>query len=312
MSSANARRSASIYWRDGVAYVVSADRDVNGIQRDGMWFVRLDAPLIAKPLGEAVLGALAASRDGIPGRLYERGVKQPPSAFLQFTGLKSWKALERGASYFLVAADQDRVRITPSVAAPKGGFLHRRDRGVDCAPNAAAVGAAIIALATIAGPTHAGTSIIPAALAGSSNVSSHHMIEVDPISIVLVPGPLPRGALAVVEVRPRNLQRIFIVLSETNVNDGLLMRAFGVTRSYARRHPEDKSHVDFTLLPDGSLETASDARGAEIGSHLPVAQHTSGKEEMTKELFVRATNVVPSNFPGFGSARVVDWSLAPE
>lgn len=151
MSSANARRSAFIYWRDDVAYVVSADTNVHGIQHDGSCFVRLEVPVTAQPLGEAVVAALAASRDGTPARLYVRGAKTPPSAFLRFTGFRSWRALERGATYLSVAAEQDRVRITPSVAAPKGGFLHRPDRSVECALHADAIGTAVIAL--VAGAT---------------------------------------------------------------------------------------------------------------------------------------------------------------
>jgi len=146
VASANESRRASIYWRHDVAFVVSADRDVHGVHRDGSWFARLDRPVAAASLGEAVLGALAASRDGVPARLYVRGVKQPPGAFLQFTGFKSWNALERGARYFTIAAEQEYVRITPSVAGPTGGFLHQPDRDVECVASAGAIGAAVMAL----------------------------------------------------------------------------------------------------------------------------------------------------------------------
>jgi hypothetical protein len=129
----------------------------------------------------------------------------------------------------------------------------------------------------------------------------------NPVSIVLVPGELPRGALAIVQVRPRNLERTFIILSEKHLSDVIIRRARVATLVYAVRHPEDQGSVDFTLLPDGQLETRSASRGLEMGTHIPTAERTSGKNQVVTDLLTHAATVAPSDYPGFGLARVVEY-----
>jgi hypothetical protein len=127
-----------------------------------------------------------------------------------------------------------------------------------------------------------------------------------PLSFVLLSSELPRGALAIVQVRPRRLEQTFIILSEQNLSDVIIRRARLAALVYAVRHPDDKGTVEFTLLPDGQLETRSASRGAELGSHIPTAERTSGKNQVVADLLKHASTVVPSDYPGFGRARVVN------
>jgi len=72
-----------------------------------------------------VLDALAAYQEGVQGKTYVRGIKQPPDPFLTYSGFKSWGAFEKGARYFSVSSNGSEIQITPSVPAPKGGYLHQ-------------------------------------------------------------------------------------------------------------------------------------------------------------------------------------------
>jgi hypothetical protein len=128
----------------------------------------------------------------------------------------------------------------------------------------------------------------------------------DPISVILVSGDLPGRALAVVQVRPHGARRTFIAMSENHMNDLLILRAYNVMKSYARHHPEDQGHVEFRLMPDGSMEIQSDVRGTELGSHVPVAEQSSGRNGMTTELLQHAATVPETEVAGFGQARVID------
>ena len=136
---------ASVFLRGDDAYVVSAAKDVAGIFREGDWHIKLTKPS-RRELGEVVLSGLAAYRDNVPVTLYVRGVKQPPSQFLAFAGFKSWRAFERGTTYFMIERIDGRIRITPTVAASKGGYLHLPDRGVLCQASAEEIGGCLLGL----------------------------------------------------------------------------------------------------------------------------------------------------------------------
>lgn len=136
--------SASIFFRGDDLYVVSSVKDVFGISHDGELLVKLRQPVSARELGDAVLAAFAAFREGVPGREYVRGAKRPPDPFLLSTGFKSWKAFEQGAKYFVVSDKNGRTQIIPTSAAPKGGFLHHPDRAVFCLSNAEEIGRGLL------------------------------------------------------------------------------------------------------------------------------------------------------------------------
>jgi hypothetical protein len=129
----------------------------------------------------------------------------------------------------------------------------------------------------------------------------------NPVSIVLVPGELPGEALAIVQVRPRHLERTFIILSEKHLSDVIIRRARVATLVYSVRHPEDQGFVEFALLPDGQLETRSASRGVEMGTHIPTAERTSGKNQLVIDLLGYAAAAAPSDYPGFGRVRVVEY-----
>lgn len=133
-----------------------------------------------------------------------------------------------------------------------------------------------------------------------------------PASVVLVPGGLPRGTLAIVQVRPGGIERTYIILSRQHVTDRLMMRAHVQPTVYAYRHPDDKGSVEFWLFADGTLETRSVARGIEIGSHVPSAENVTGDEHLANGLLKNVAGIQPSDFPGFGRARVIEWAKAVE
>lgn len=143
-------------------------------------------------------------------------------------------------------------------------------------------------------------------MASNSEGSSGRFPDYMPLSFVMIPGRLPAGALAIVQVRPRGLERTFIILSETRVSDALVMRASAVATVYRARHPNDKSNIEFWLFPGGHLETRS-ATGTEIGSHIPVAQSVSGEELHSKALLDGIAGTAPTDYPGFGPAHVIVW-----
>jgi hypothetical protein len=135
---------ASIYFRGDDLYVVSSVNDVFGIGHDGALRLQLRQPVSPRELGEAVLAALAAYREGVPGRPYVRGAKRPPDPFLLSTGFKSWKAFEDGAKYFSVSEKDGHTEIIPTSAAPKGGYLFHPDRAVFCLSNAEEIGRCLL------------------------------------------------------------------------------------------------------------------------------------------------------------------------
>lgn len=59
-----------------------------------------------------------------------RGVKQPLDPFLAFAGFKSWRAFEKGVRHFSISTTDYGLQITPSVPAPKGGYLYEPDKAV--------------------------------------------------------------------------------------------------------------------------------------------------------------------------------------
>jgi hypothetical protein len=136
-------RHASVYVRDDVIYVVSSAKDVFGISHHGEWRVKLTQPVSTRELGDAILAALAAYRENIPGTTYVRGARLPPHSFLLFAGFKSWKAFEKGATYLMVSEKNGRAEIVPSIAAPKGGYLHQPERAVHCPLIAEEIGSCI-------------------------------------------------------------------------------------------------------------------------------------------------------------------------
>jgi hypothetical protein len=138
-----------VYFRPDSVFVASAAKDEFGIHVTGDHCARLDRPPTVCELGDAVLVALAAYKENVPGRLYVRGVKQPPDPLLAFARFRSRKAFERDARHFLVTSDDKTVEITPTIPGPTGGFLHQPASTVRCASSADAVGSTLLRLAEL-------------------------------------------------------------------------------------------------------------------------------------------------------------------
>lgn len=133
-------KKCSVYFRGGEIYVLASARDVFGIDRNIEPFTRLSRQAAAQELGHAVLDALSAYRENIPGKTYVRGVKEPPHPFLVFSGFKSWKAFEKGARYFMISDTGPQIESIPTVPAEKGGYLHQPDKAIRCQAQPEAIG----------------------------------------------------------------------------------------------------------------------------------------------------------------------------
>ena len=136
--------TADVYFRGDVIYVASTSKDVFGIGHVGDLYLRYERSVAPRALGDAVVAAFAAYREGIPGTTYVRGEKRPLHAFLRFAGFRSWRALEKGAQLFIMVDGVDHVEILPTVARAEGGFLHQPERTRRCSRDADDIGRTLI------------------------------------------------------------------------------------------------------------------------------------------------------------------------
>jgi hypothetical protein len=137
-------RSCGTYIRKDEIFIHASAKNTFGIHQTCEPFSRIAQPVSPQELGEKILAALDAYREGVPGELYVRGVKRPPDPFLAFTKARSWKQFERGTNYFLITADDSEVEIIPSTPAAKGGFLHRPNDAARCPAQADKIGRALL------------------------------------------------------------------------------------------------------------------------------------------------------------------------
>jgi hypothetical protein len=114
--------------RSDAIFVASSDKNEFGILQTGDVLVRLDPRASPEELGQAVIAALAAYRENMPGQLYVRGVKRPLDRLLTFAGYRSWKAFEKNAQHFSVSAQANKARVTPSIPNKTGGFCICRNK----------------------------------------------------------------------------------------------------------------------------------------------------------------------------------------
>lgn len=137
-------RKCSAYFRGDKIYVVASAKDIFGIYCKVEPFVRLNRQVEARILGATVLDTLDAYRENVPGTTYVRGVKEPPHPLLVFAGFKSWKAFEKGTTYFMISDLGHEIEITPTVPAEKGGYLHQPDKALRCQAQPEAIGALLL------------------------------------------------------------------------------------------------------------------------------------------------------------------------
>ena len=81
--------SSHVYFRGDVTYITSMARNVFGIGHVGDFYLKYEKPWAPHDLGEAVVAAFAAHREGTPGATYVRGAKRPRDPFLRFAGFGS-------------------------------------------------------------------------------------------------------------------------------------------------------------------------------------------------------------------------------
>jgi hypothetical protein len=139
-----AMKTSTVYFRGSEIYILASAKNVFGIFQDSEPFYKLSETPSPEELGQRVLDALAAFREGTAGKTYVRGVKQPPDPFLAFAGFKSWGAFEKGVRHFSVSSAGPDVQITPSIPAPKGGHLHLPDKAVRVSAQADQIGRALL------------------------------------------------------------------------------------------------------------------------------------------------------------------------
>src|SRR6185437_2698586 len=106
-------KTSTVYFRLGDIYVLASAKNVFGIFQISEPFFRLPSSSSPQEIGQRVLDALAAYREGVPGKAYVRGVKQLPDPFLAYSGFKSWGGFEKGARYFSVYSNGSEIQITP-------------------------------------------------------------------------------------------------------------------------------------------------------------------------------------------------------
>lgn len=128
------------------------------------------------------------------------------------------------------------------------------------------------------------------------------------LAVAVVDQALPDGKLAVVRLGDRGPLDRLIVVSAVQLNDMILLRAFGEAHYYEQTHPSDVGLVSITLFSDGRKETQSAQNGTSIGTHVPVAERSSGRNTMATEILNRAAGTRPMIVPGVGLARLVTVS----
>lgn len=136
------------YFRGSAVYIVASAKTASGILNNSEPFCKLTQPASPQELGEKVLEALHSYREGVPGKKYVRGVKQPPDPFLLFSGFKSWPSFEKGTKYFIISTQGSEATITPTAPAPQGGYLHRPECAMKSVLSAQSIGDVLLALAT--------------------------------------------------------------------------------------------------------------------------------------------------------------------
>src|SRR5215471_7363193 len=134
----------SVYFCGSDIYISSSARNTVGIYNNSEPFFKLSHSISPHELGQKVLEALDSTREGIPAKKYVKGVKQPPDPLLVFSGFRSWRAFEKGATHVSISRNDSEVQITPSVSSPKGGYLYKPDRAVCCLANPEEIGSLLL------------------------------------------------------------------------------------------------------------------------------------------------------------------------
>lgn len=143
--------AATVYARGDALLVCAGDRTdwrTAGFIVASEHAARLPADAGDAALGQAVLDALAASRDGVPVPDRDELARRT-APLLRAAGVRSWSALARGARVCEVERDGAAIVLVPTVngghAGASRGFHHRPELALRLAHGGAAdaLGAAV-------------------------------------------------------------------------------------------------------------------------------------------------------------------------
>jgi hypothetical protein len=137
-------KHACVYERIGKLYIVPFARATSGLLVGAEPVITADASEGAKEVGEKILWALAAFREGIPHPDDFKAVVKP---LLLASGAKTYAGFAKGARYISIGMDGDTVRFSPHKHEGKrGAFVNIKGEDVTAASVAARdVGEAFVA-----------------------------------------------------------------------------------------------------------------------------------------------------------------------
>ena len=124
--------SVSVTPKGFFVLTVHKTKDGLGVISDPLFKCGLDTS--STEVGDLVIVSLRSSRTD-----FDRS-SEPPDRVLPFVGYKSWGAFERAAIRIQVRNDGERVTVTPTDPAPRGGFLFDPDSAVECGLQAEEIG----------------------------------------------------------------------------------------------------------------------------------------------------------------------------
>lgn len=131
-------RYCGVYFRGEAFYVHASFEDEFGVLVEAGPVVKLGRDAPPEALGSAALDALRAFREGAP----PDDTFDTTKALLALSGLKSWRAFLKGASYLSVRSGGGEVRVTPTYHE-RGSFMFMPEEEVKSGPQPAAVGEAL-------------------------------------------------------------------------------------------------------------------------------------------------------------------------
>lgn len=134
-------RSANVYSRKGTFFVHASLRTTAGVWMDGAPSFAVEHASDDSSLGEAILAALAGSRQGVP---HPNNWKEVQRALLELAGVKSWSTFTKGATHVAVQEGASGVTLTPTTNVGDG-FESEDERAVtlERGTTAASIGALV-------------------------------------------------------------------------------------------------------------------------------------------------------------------------
>jgi len=122
--------------------------------------------------------------------------------------------------------------------------------------------------------------------------------------LLLVDGPLPDGATALVALNASGPVQRYIALPSAEASDEQLDRATALLIAYGQQFPNDASPIRILLRRDGTFVRESGEHGNEVGTQF-FEGHYSGKNQRLKQYLRSAKKVAPIDIPGLGSTHVM-------